>query len=101
MAKGKTRGKTRQAESLSFRQVLLGPEHNKEMDWQVEKEDREASMIYCLQPRRPLQMAVDIYQKKAKYMTPSAPTYSTKHTWHHLYFFDLVKALRAVMYPGE
>lgn len=48
MAKRKTRGKTWLAECLSFCQVLLGPEHNKEMDWQVEKEDREASMIDLL-----------------------------------------------------
>lgn len=34
------------------------------MDWQVEKEDREASMIYCLQPRRAFQLLwQSIYQR--------------------------------------
>lgn len=56
--------KTRLAECLSFCQVLLRPVHNKEMDWQVEKEDREASMIYCLQPRRSFQLLwQSIYQR--------------------------------------
>lgn len=65
--------KTRLAECLSFCQVLLGPPHNKETDWQVEKEDTEASMIYCLQRGRsvPTPLAVSI-SKKPKYMTPSA-----------------------------
>lgn len=54
---GKSGGeKTRLAECLSFCQVLLGPPHNKEMDWQVEKEDREASVIYCLQRGRSVQL---------------------------------------------
>lgn len=61
---GKSGGKTRLAECPSFCQVLLGPVHNKEMDWQVEKEDREASMIYCLQPRRAFQLLwQSIYQR--------------------------------------
>lgn len=64
MADGKIGGKTRLAECLSFCQVLLGPPHNKEMDWQVEKEDREASMIYCLQPGRSVQLLwQSIYQR--------------------------------------
>lgn len=74
--RGKSGGKkTSLAECLSFCQVLLRPVHNKEMDWQVEKEDREASMIYCLQPRRslPTPLAVNI-SKKPKYITPSALT---------------------------
>lgn len=64
MADGKIGGKTRLAECLSFCQVLLGPPHNKEMDWQVEKEDREASVIYCLQPGRSVQLLwQSIYQR--------------------------------------
>lgn len=53
------------AECLSFCQVLLGPPHNKEMDWKVEKEDREASMIYCLQGGHCIQLLWQlIYQRK-------------------------------------
>lgn len=53
------------AECLSFCQVLLGPPHNKEMDWKVEKEDREASMIYCLQGGHCIQLFWQlIYQRK-------------------------------------
>lgn len=34
------------------------------MDWQIEKEDREASMIYCLQPRSSFQLLwQSIYQR--------------------------------------
>lgn len=73
MAEEKIRGnKTGRAERLSFCQVLLRPVHNKETERQVERDDGEASMIYCLQLPTPL--AVDI-SKKPKYNTPSARRY--------------------------
>lgn len=101
--KGRIRGeKTRLAQCLSFCQVLLRPVHNKEMDWQVEKEDREASMIYCLQQRHcvPTPLAVSI-SKKAKYITPSAQRWFANTNDVICVLFGLIKALRTVMYPSK
>lgn len=101
MAGGGIRGKTRLAECLSFCQVLLGPVHNKEMDWQVEKEDREASMIYCVQPNAPSSSSGTQYIKETKIYYTICTEIFYKYKLCHLYFFGLIKALGAVMYPRK
>lgn len=87
---GKSEGKTRLAECLSLCQVLLRPVHNKEMDWQVEKEDREASVIYCLQPRCSFQLPrQSVYQRKPTYITDK-PKYITSAARYYTNTNDII-----------